>query len=388
MKKQLLGGLCRKLASAALGASLLASPAVLANPHHKPAAAKGPLKLPAFLSFGQGNTAIGKFQAQTLETVKAYLAAHPEITTLRIQGYYDGKDSPEQAQSHSTARASNAAHWLVQHGVDCKRLIAVSFVKGGDMREGGAYANFVNAGLRGKSIGGAPMNGGGKSVGDVCSGKSASKESAPASNAPAAEASSGGGSSDGPKNFQDPNLSAARKALFVELEKRIPSVEGQPAAAGKINLFAGSTHMAHGTTCGMLPGVLMQKLKVKGPITQYATEGLRIEGKKLGVWVDNDGTTMPKPGDLYWLRYEDKPSSDSVAHVGVIYDVSNPNTWITADAGQGSSAVQEAKLVHRNMKKKDGTHFFLSGPSNTPGDSPALRRIGGWIDLDKLLAKK
>jgi hypothetical protein len=179
-----------------------------------------------------------------------------------------------------------------------------------------------------------------------------------------------------------------RKKLFAELDKRIPSVQGQKPAAGKTNLFDGTPKQTKGTSCGLLPAILMQRLGVKGPITQYATEGLREQAHKLGVWVENDGVNVPKPGDLYWLRYEDKPETDSVAHVGVIYDVSNMSTWVTADAGQGSRERQEAKLVHRNMQKKDGTHFFLSGPSNTPGDSPMLRRIGGWVDLDKLMAKK
>ena len=58
---------------------------------------------------------------------------------------------------------------------------------------------------------------------------------------------------------------------------------------------------------------------------------------------------------------------------------------MTADAGQGSHEVQEAKLVNRAMEKVDGVHPYLSGPKNTPGDSPLLRRIGGWVDVDKLI---
>jgi hypothetical protein len=33
------------------------------------------------------------------------------------------------------------------------------------------------------------------------------------------------------------------------------------------------------------------------------------------------------------------------------------------------------------MKKEDGAHFYLKGEY-----SNALRRMGGWVDLDKLMA--
>ena len=151
-----LSALLRNVFSMAVGASLLAAPAALAAkpPAHQKGPAHEALKLPKFLSFGKGNTAITKAQEKTLETVKHYLEAHPQITKLRIQGYYDLKDTHAQAEAHASQRASAAAQWLVKNGIDCKRLIAVAFTKGGDMREGGAYANFVNAELKGKPIGG------------------------------------------------------------------------------------------------------------------------------------------------------------------------------------------------------------------------------------------
>jgi hypothetical protein len=234
---------------------------------------------------------------------------------------------------------------------------------------------------------GAPAKGEASAPSEGAGAPAGAETAAPA---PKEEPASAGAASGGIVTHDDPRLSAARKKLFAELEKRIPSMEGQKAAPGKINLFDGVAHQKTGTSCGLLPAVLMRKLGVTGVITQYATEGLRTEAKRLNVWVDNDGTTLPKPGDLYWLRYEDKPETDSVAHVGVIYDVNkqDPNVglvWVTADAGQGSRERQEAKLVNRQMKKVDNTHFFLSGPKNTPGDSSAFRRIGGWIDLDKLV---
>ncbi len=370
-----------------LGLALaLALPAMAATA--APAKHEGPLKLPKFVSFGRGNTNLPKGSEHTLAQVKEYLHAHPEVTLLRVEGYYDQRDSSAAAETHAAARALAVGRGLVAAGVDCKRLIPVAFAKGGDMREGGAYATFVNAGLRGKPIGGMKPEAGGKKAGDLCD--TSAHASAGSSASPAKQPASGGAAhaaSSGITKANDPRLSDARKKFFVELEKRVPSVEGHKSAAGKSNLFDGVAHQVKGTTCGLLPGVLMQRMGVRGVISSYATEGVRTEGQRLGVWVENDGTNLPTPGDIYVLRYPETPNTDSVAHVGVVYDVTDPNRWITADAGQGSREVQEAKLVTRNMKKVDGTHFFLSGPSNTPGDSPLLRRIGGWVNLDALLAK-
>ncbi len=192
-------------------------------------------------------------------------------------------------------------------------------------------------------------------------------------------------------NRFDPRISDVRKKLFAELDLRIPSKEGVKKSPPGINLFDGVPHQTVGTTCGLLPGVLMKKLGVKGIITNYATEGVRMEGRKLGVWVESDGINQPIPGDIYVLRYPDAPETDSVAHVGVIYEVAKLDpalgeVWVTADSGQGSHDSQEANFVNRQMKKMDGVHPFLSGPKNTPGDSDHFRRIGGWINLDKLLA--
>jgi len=190
--------------------------------------------------------------------------------------------------------------------------------------------------------------------------------------------------------WDDPRLSDKRKRLFVEVNKRIPSVEGTPPEPGKVNLFDGVAHMTHGTSCGLLPGVVMQRLGIHGPISQYATEGVRIEAQKMGIWVESDGTARPLPGDIYVLRYPERPDEDSVQHVGIFYELDKQDPqlgliWVTADAGQGSHEVQEAKLVNRAMEKVDGVHPFLSGPKNTPGDSPQLRRIGGWVDVDRLI---
>lgn len=193
-------------------------------------------------------------------------------------------------------------------------------------------------------------------------------------------------------------LSAIRQKMFAELDQVIPSIQGMSKHGGR-NLFDGTKQMtqkevdaAHAakrpiaTSCGLLPGVMLKHLGLKGPLTANGTEGLRLCGHGMGpgVFVEANGINQPKPGDLYWLRYPKTPNTDNVAHVGIICQTGN-ESWKTADAGQGSATRQEAQIVIRRMQQKDGTHQFLSGPG-TVGDAADLRRVGGWIDLDALFA--
>ena len=62
-----------------------------------------------------------------LELVKAYLAAKPMITVLRIEGHTDNLGMAAANQALSEGRALSCARWLVAHGVDCKRLLPVGF---------------------------------------------------------------------------------------------------------------------------------------------------------------------------------------------------------------------------------------------------------------------
>ena len=83
------------------------------------------------------------------------------------------------------------------------------------------------------------------------------------------------------------------------------------------------------------------------------------------------------------LRYGDDPNADRVAHVGVIVDVdpTDGGTWRTGDSGQDSGPIRGAKYCNRPMRKEDGTHPYLQGEYTS-----ALRRIGGRVALDKLMA--
>lgn len=157
-------------------------------------------------------------------------------------------------------------------------------------------------------------------------------------------------------------------------------------AAGKRNLFDKMKAMSSGTTCGLLPGSMLRHMGVnEARISGNATNGIETEGKRLGVWVESTGSGLPKPGDIYALRYEDAPDTqDSVAHVGVVYATAD-GQWTTADAGQGTKEKQAAGLVQRNLMFDAQSRPYLSGPDNIPGDSAAFRRIAGWVDIDQLM---
>lgn len=105
-----------------------------------------------------------------LEHARSYLAAKDVITLMRIEGHAD-----DQAQSER--RALVVARWLIAHGIDCKRLVAVGFgptkpIADTSSPEGRAQNTRIelhNAQMRGKAIGGMPSDGGGQlAAADLC----------------------------------------------------------------------------------------------------------------------------------------------------------------------------------------------------------------------------
>ena len=105
-----------------------------------------------------------------LEHARGYLVAKDVITLMRIEGHAD-----DQAQSER--RALTVARWLIAHGIDCKRLVAVGFgptkpIADTSTPEGRAQNTRIelhNAQMRGKAIGGMPADGGGQlAAADLC----------------------------------------------------------------------------------------------------------------------------------------------------------------------------------------------------------------------------
>jgi OmpA-OmpF porin, OOP family len=56
-----------------------------------------------------------------------YLQANPEITRIRLEGHTDSRASDEYNQALSERRAIAVADWLVDHGLDHNRIVAVAF---------------------------------------------------------------------------------------------------------------------------------------------------------------------------------------------------------------------------------------------------------------------
>jgi len=126
------------------------------------------LELPGPLVFS--GEALEPASDPALEHARGYLAAKDSITLMRVEGH-----ASDQAQSER--RALVVARWLIAHGVDCKRLIAVGFgptkpIADTSTPEGRAQNTRIelhNAQMRGIAIGGMPLDGGGQvAAADLC----------------------------------------------------------------------------------------------------------------------------------------------------------------------------------------------------------------------------
>jgi OOP family OmpA-OmpF porin len=156
-----------------------------APPPEKPAEKKpamnfevenGTLKLPGPVMFETGKAILKPESDAVLDIVKQYLEAKPAITLLRIEGHTDNVGIAADNQKLSEARSMAVAQWLIGKGIACKRLLPVGFGqdkpladnKTPEGREQNRRTAFVNAELKGKAIGGMPVDGGGKVAGDPC----------------------------------------------------------------------------------------------------------------------------------------------------------------------------------------------------------------------------
>ncbi len=128
------------------------------------------LELPGPIVFQAGGDILDPASDPALEHARSYLAARDAITTLRIEGHADD-------QALSERRAVSVARWLVAHGIDCERLLAVGFGANKPIADPGAAEGKArntrielhNAALRGRPIGGAaPEAGGQVASADLC----------------------------------------------------------------------------------------------------------------------------------------------------------------------------------------------------------------------------
>ena len=158
---------------AALGSAVMASSA-MAMVRGFPME-NGQLKLPSTVDFEPGSATLKPESETALSHVAAFMSDKPYVTALRIEGHTDGAGHADVELELSTARAHSVARWLVHHGVSCSRLIPVGFGATKPMNDGstpeGRAANrritFVPAAMKGRAIGGMPLDGGGQ-VSDAC----------------------------------------------------------------------------------------------------------------------------------------------------------------------------------------------------------------------------
>lgn len=127
------------------------------------------LELPGPIVFQTGSDTLDPASDPALEHARGYLAAKVGVSTLRIEGHADD-------QAISERRALAVGRWLIAHGVECTRLLAVGFgankpIADASTPEGRAQNTRIelqNAALLGRPIGGMPLDGGGQVAGDLC----------------------------------------------------------------------------------------------------------------------------------------------------------------------------------------------------------------------------
>ena len=166
------------LALVAAGALLAASPsrADLAPPPEPERfqVEDGVLKLPVPIAFEAGTAELTPSSRRAVAHIARYLQIKEAVTTLRVEGHVAGE--AKEAQALSEKRALAVAKAVVAAGVDCGRLVAVGFGAtkprtAGETPEERALntrVDAVMAALRGRPIGGMPIDGGGVVAGDVC----------------------------------------------------------------------------------------------------------------------------------------------------------------------------------------------------------------------------
>jgi outer membrane protein OmpA-like peptidoglycan-associated protein len=103
-----------------------------------------------------------------LQKLLAYLKDNPDISRLRLEGHTDARASEEYNQGLSERRALAIGDWLVDHGLDANRLLAVGFSElrpiapneSAAGRQENRRTSFHVAEVSGIPRGGDPTNGG------------------------------------------------------------------------------------------------------------------------------------------------------------------------------------------------------------------------------------
>jgi outer membrane protein OmpA-like peptidoglycan-associated protein len=90
-------------------------------------AANARVYLEGKIVFDTGKARIRPESEKVLNDLLAYLSANPDITRVRLEGHTDSRAAEEYNQDLSARRAIAVADWLVDHGLDHNRIVAVAF---------------------------------------------------------------------------------------------------------------------------------------------------------------------------------------------------------------------------------------------------------------------
>ncbi len=106
--------------------------------------------------------------AEPLAHIRDFLLDRTDVTLVRIEGHTASDQNTGDGLTFSAERALSVGVWLVSEGVACERLVAAAFaglepIAANDTPEGMAQnrrIEVVVAELRGRAIGGTPVDGG------------------------------------------------------------------------------------------------------------------------------------------------------------------------------------------------------------------------------------
>lgn len=90
-------------------------------------AGKSQLLIQGKVVFDTGKADIRPGSEKVLRTLHQFLSEHPEVTRLRIEGHTDARAAEDFNMELSAKRSLAVCNWLVDHGIDHTRLIAVGF---------------------------------------------------------------------------------------------------------------------------------------------------------------------------------------------------------------------------------------------------------------------